>query len=83
MNMIQLGERENMNEKTGRSKYRVVGPNTSDYRQSTWFYDDVEEAKKFALHMAGEVDATYDIFQYIGSYRQTPLPVRPIEFIEG
>lgn len=66
-----------------RSGYRVVGPNTADYRQSTWYMPTLEEAKRFANHIAAEVDAEYDILKYVGSVRQVPLPPRPIEWVEA
>lgn len=63
------------------SGFRVVGPNLANYQQSTWYYPTLEEAKRFAEHMANEVDAEYDILQYVGTVRQVVLPPRPIEFV--
>jgi len=66
-----------------RSGYLVVGPNTSDYRQSTWYFPTLEESKKFCEAIAKEVDAEYDILKFIGTVRQVPLPTRPLEWMEA
>jgi hypothetical protein len=42
-----------------------------------------EEAKRFAENIAQEVDAEYDILQYIGTVRQVVVPSRPIEFVKA
>ena len=66
-----------------RSSFRVVGPNASDYTRTTWYFPTLEEAKKFCEHIAQDVDAEYDILQYIGTVRQVPVPPRPIEWVEA
>lgn len=65
-----------------RDGFRVVGPNTNNYRESNWYFPTLESAEAFARHIAEEVDAEYDIFQYIGTIRQIPLPPRQIEFMK-
>lgn len=47
--------------------FRVVGPNTTDYRESMWYFPNLEEAKTFC-----EAIAEYDILQYIGTARRQP-----------
>lgn len=64
-----------------RNGFRVVGPNTADYREHTWYFPSLEEARRFADNIAADLDAEYDIFQYIGTVRQVPRPTRPIEFV--
>lgn len=64
-----------------KSGFRVVGPNTSDLRESTWYFPTLKEARHFCEHIALEVDAEYDIFQFIGTVRQEPAPKRPIQWI--
>jgi hypothetical protein len=66
-----------------RSGFRVVGPNTAYYRQSTWYFPTLEEAKKFCETIAQDVDAEYDILQYVGTVRQVPVPPRPVEWVEA
>lgn len=65
-----------------KSGFRVVGPNTSNYQQSTWYFSTLEEAKKFCETIALDVDAEYDILKYIGTMRQVPVPPRPVEWVE-
>jgi len=65
-----------------RDGFRVVGPNLSDYRESVWYFPTLQEARKFAEGIALEVDDEYDIFQYVGTVRQVPLPPRPLEWVE-
>lgn len=69
-------------EKSG-GGFRVVGPNTSDYRQSTWRFPTLLEARRFAEGIAQTVDAEYHIFQHVGTVRQVPLPPRPVEYLEA
>ncbi len=64
-----------------RDGFRVVGPNTSDYEKSIWYFKTLEEAKTFAFGIAADVDAEYEIYQYVGSIGQIPTPTRPIQFI--
>lgn len=58
-----------------------MGPNTLDLQQHTWYFPSMEDARRFCENIASEVDAEYDIFQYIGTVRQIPLPPRPLEFL--
>lgn len=61
----------------------MVGPNTSDYQRTTWYFPTLEEARNFCENIAKEVDAEYDVLQYIGTVRQKPLEPRPIEWVEA
>lgn len=64
-----------------RDGFRVVGPNTADYSISTWYMSTLDEARRFAEGIAKNVDAEYDILQYVGTVRQKPLDPRPVEFV--
>lgn len=64
-----------------RGGFRVVGPNTNDGEIHIWYFPDFDRAKSFATHIASEVDAEYDIFEYKGSVRQEKPKPRPVEFI--
>lgn len=64
-----------------RDGFRVRGPNAADYRIHDWYFPTLDAAKTFAEHIAADVDAEYEIFQYIGSVRQEVVPPRPLEFI--
>jgi hypothetical protein len=64
-----------------RDGFRVKGPNTADGRIHIWYMPTLEEAQTFAENIAKEVDAEYDIYEYVGSVRQIPLEPRPIEFV--
>lgn len=64
-----------------RKGYRVVGPNTADYKISTWYFPTFKEAEQFCNHIAADVDAEYDILKYVGTVRQKPLEPRPVEYV--
>lgn len=64
-----------------RSPFMVTGPNLADGRMSRWFYDNLNNAKAFAVNMAEKFDAEYDIYEYVAMVRQVPPPPRPVEFI--
>lgn len=65
-----------------KSGYEVVGPNTADYRESRWYFPSLADARRFAEHIALEVDAAYDIYLHVGRVQQKPLEHRPLEFTE-
>ncbi len=65
-----------------RKGFRVVGPNLADGSVTTWYMETLEEARKFADGIAQRCDAEYDILQYVGTVRQVPLPLRPLEWLE-
>lgn len=66
-----------------RRGYRVIGPNVSNYQSSTWTFETLDLAKTFAIGMVNEVDVEYDILKYVGSIRQKPKKLRPIEWVEA
>lgn len=66
-----------------RKGFRVVGPNLANYQISTWYFASLQEARAFAEGIAKQVDAEYDILQYVGVVRQKPLESRPLEFVEA
>ena len=64
-----------------RNGFSVVGPNTLNLEEHIWYCPTLEDARRLADSLAAQVDAEYEIYQYIGAVRQVVVPPRPIEFV--
>ncbi len=61
-----------------RSGFRVIGPNTADGKESTWYMPTIGEANSFAEQLAKTTDKEVDVCKYLGSFRKAKPP---IEFV--
>ncbi len=59
------------------ARYLVVGPNTFDGEESSWFPEDRKMADAFAKQLASDTNAEVKVYEYIGTF----CPIVPVEWV--
>lgn len=63
-----------------RNGFRVIGKNTTDYKETVWYFSTLEQANAFASQLAKDTGKEVDVTKYLGSWRR---PEPSMEFIKS
>lgn len=63
-----------------RNGYRVIGANTTDYKETVWYFSTLEQANAFASQLTKDTGKEVDVCKYLGSWRR---PEPSMEFIKS